>query len=34
MLYHSFLVQNPLTRRLTAFTVKALISRYRAYLAR
>ncbi len=34
MLYHSFLVQNPLTRRLTAIAVKALINRYRAYLAR
>jgi Fe-S oxidoreductase len=33
-LYHSVLVQNPVTRRLIAFTVKALIAGYRIYLDR
>ncbi|HDP24670.1 MAG TPA: hypothetical protein ENN34_04430 [Deltaproteobacteria bacterium] len=32
MLYHSVLVQNPLSKRLVALTVKALIRRYGVYL--
>jgi hypothetical protein len=34
MLYHSVLVQNPLTRRLIAFAVKFLINRYKIYLGK
>ncbi len=34
MLYHSFLVQNHVTRSLIAFAVKNLIAGYRAYLER
>lgn len=33
-LYHSGLVQNPVTRSLIAFSVKAVIAAYRAYLGR